>query len=131
MGVSRFPRIKLRVLLAACGALAAVTATSQPSVSVKIDTRAYAVCEMLGADAAGHMIKGGFGTLVKPATQHQNHITWKCVGQGVVNEIEKDLELEGFKCVVIDSAGTRQLATRSTAKISSTGSEILSCSYSS
>ena len=110
-------------------------ATQQEQLQAKlfeaavIDLRAYAVCSLLGADAAGGEFKSGFGSVVKLPVYKDNLVVWKCTGQGITNNSNKDINFHDFDCIVIDSAGVLHEGLHTVASLTSTGSEILSCAY--
>ncbi|KAL3156523.1 hypothetical protein ABBQ38_000819 [Trebouxia sp. C0009 RCD-2024] len=93
-----------------------------------IDTRHYAVCNLLGADSQGHKVKGGHGTFVKPPVQVEELTQYKCVGQGIKNQSGMDVTFKDFLCVIIDSGGVKHNTTTSSVALSAAGVETLLCS---
>lgn len=100
-----------------------------PGVYALIDTRQYAVCQLLGADGQGGETMGGYGTLVKPLLKDGALTQYKCAGNGIKNLSGKDLTFEGFLCKIIDSQGVSHETTISKASLTAAGSETLVCSH--
>jgi len=122
-------RSKLALLL--CVLLAIMTASAGQGIAPRavIDTRAYSVCKLIGANRTGGIIQGAFGTVKKPEMRISNIITWNCTGTGIQNDSGRDLAFFGFNCTVIDGAGAQFLTQNTSAALTAKGAENLRCTY--
>ena len=98
---------------------AAVPASADPAVL----TRAGGQCGMVGADADGNFIFGGYGTVTHMVV-NDNYAIMRCQASGITNDSGRTQHFSGFSCGVL---GVDGYATDSHATITKNGNASLTC----